>query len=254
MQVYGAGGKTTPKRGRNGTGSYWPMGTPLYIRKGNVFPGINPERQDFHQTSFGDVSRAAVATQTGSNRVTTRGTHPNKSQYNVSTQVLAPAMTVSTEIDQNNLHPVTPFGAANGKPPLVMPHERNTNSASGTKKKPNPYKTVMGAAASMPNNGNFDDKPNATSTHTVRPRPKSAVEAVHRNIGPSSRTFAQQTPEHKPGTSTSPTKQHRTPTSSFVSRGNLWSDPNNSFIDGHHTPAGSGVGRWGIVKKGVIVP
>lgn len=248
MQVYGAGGKTTPKAGRNGTGSYYPMGTPLVQRKGNVFPGINVVPPDFHQTKFGDPSRAGISSVVGQNRVLSQGIHPNKSAYNVSTQVLAPAMTVSSSNDRNNLQPTPPFGHNT----LVMPHERNTNSASGTKKKPNPYKTVSGAAASMPNNGNFDDKPNVNSTHTVRPRPASAVEAVKRNIGPSSRTFAQHTPEAKPGASTSPTKQHRTPPASFVSHGNNWSDPNNSFVGGHNTPAGSGVGRWSVVKKGVV--
>ncbi len=248
MQVYGAGGKTTPKRGRLGTGSYWPGGTPLYLRKGNVFPGIHPEQQEFHETTFGDVSRASIATAHGSNRVTTRGIHPNKSQYNVNTQVLAPAMTVSSSNDRNNLQPVPPTGHNT----LVMPHERNTNSASGTKKKPNPYKTVFGAGQSMPVNSNFDHQPNATATHTVRPRPKSAVEAVKRNIGPSARTFGVHVPEAKPGTSTSPTKQHRTPPPSFISSGNLWSDPNNSFVAGHNTPAGQGHGRWALVKKGVV--
>lgn len=249
MQVYGAGGKTTPKAGRNGTGSYHPEGTPLYLRKGNVFPGINPEQQDFHQTTFGDVSRAAVATQAGSgSRVGTRGTHPNKSQYDVNTLVLAPAMTVSSSNDRNNLQPTPPFGHNT----LVMPHERNTNSASGTKKKPNPYRTVMGASSSMPNNGNFDDKPNATAVHTVRNRPNSAVEAVKQNVGPSARTFGVQHPEPKPGSSISPIKQHRTPPPSFMSAGNIWSDPNNSFVAGHHTPAGQGHGRWAVVKKGVV--
>lgn len=248
MQVYGAGGKTTPKAGRNGTGSYYPQGTPLFLRNGNVFPGINPERPDFDQRTFGNPSRAAVATRSGENRTATVGTHPNKSQYNVITLSLAPAMTVSSSADQSNLQPTTPYGSNT----LSMPHERNTNSASGTRKKPNPYKTAFGAAASMPNNGNFVDQPNATSTHTVRPRPASAIEAVHRSVGASGRTFAQQTPEGKPGTVASPTKQPRTPVPSFVSRSNMWSDPNNSFVENQSTPAGTGTGRWSVVKKGVV--
>jgi hypothetical protein len=247
MQVYGAGGKTTPKAGRNGTGSYYPAGTPLIHRTGNVFPGFNPEKQDFHQTTFGDVSRASVATAFGQNRTGTRGIHPNKSEYNVNTQVLAPAMTVSSMNDLNNLQPTTPFGHNT----LAMPHERNTNSASGTKKKPNPYRTAFGAAASMPNDGSFVDKPQATYVHTVRNRPKSAIEAVKQHAV-DGRTFAQQTPESKPGSSPSPTKQLRTPPASFVSRNNVWSDPNNSFVGGNNTPAGRGTGRWSVVKKGVV--
>lgn len=40
MQVYGAGGKTVPKRGRLGTGSYYPAGTPIFGHRGNVFAGL----------------------------------------------------------------------------------------------------------------------------------------------------------------------------------------------------------------------
>jgi len=249
MQVYGAGGKTTPKKGRLGTGSYHPEGTPLYHHQGNVFPGINPRKQDFIQTTFGDQSRAGVATQHGQNRVQTRGTHPNKSEYNTSTLVLAPAMVVSSYNDQNNLQPTTPFG--NG-PSLSMPHERHTNSASGTHKKPNPYRTTFGASKSLPNNGNFDSKPNANYTHAVRQRPNSAVEAVKRTA--STRTFARENNPLPVHGGVNPKQQHRTPPPSFVSAGNQWSDPNHSFIKGQQNVAtgDTGTGRWGIVKKGVV--
>lgn len=247
MQVYGAGGKTVPKKGRNGTGSYYPEGTPLLHHRGNVFPGINPIPPDFAQTKFGDPSRAGIATVVGQNRVNSRGTHPNKSQYNTITNVLAPAMAVSSSNEPNNLQPITPFGNHLG---LSMPHERNTNSASGTKKKPNPYRTAFGASEAMPDDGPFVQDPNANYRHTVRQRPGNAIEAVKKTA--SVRTFARQNNPLPKGGGVNPRQQHRTPPPSFVSRGNLWYDPNNSFIAGSTTTAGSGTGRWGVVKKGVV--
>lgn len=247
MQVYGAGGKTTPKAGRNGTGSYYPGGTPLLHHVGNVFPGMNPAPQDFHETKFGDPSRAGVATVVGQNRVTSRGVHPNKSQYNTITNVLAPAMAVSSSNEQNNLQPVTPFGRG---PALAMPHERNTNSASGTKKKPVPYRTVFGASKSMPTDSAFQHEPNANYRHSVRQRPNSAVEALKKSAP--ERTFARSSNPLPVGGGVNRKQQHRTPPASFVSHGNNWNDPNNSFVGGHTTTAGAGLGRWHTVKKGVV--
>lgn len=245
-QVYGAGGKTTPKKGRLGTGSYHPNGTPLYLTKGNVFPGIQVERPNFPQITFGDTSRAGIATQSGQPRTQTEPMLPIKEFYNTATIPLAPAMTVSSSIDMNNLQPDTPF--SNNF--LSMPHERNTNSASGTKKKPVPFRTVFGAAKSMPNDTPFVHDPNANYNHQIRQRPNSAVEAQKKSA--SVRTFAHEDNPLPVKGGVNPKQQHRTPPASFVSSGNIWSDPNNSFIAGQTTIAGQGVSRWGIVKKGVI--
>lgn len=245
-QVYGAGGKTTPKAGRNGTGSYHPAGTPLFLTKGNVFPGINPVQPDFHQTTFGDMSRASVATVVGQNRVNSTGTHPNKAQYNTITLPLAPAETVSGIEDRNNLQPIPPFGHN----ALVMPHERNTNSASGTKKKPVPFRTAFGASKSMPTDSAFQHDPNANYGHQIRQRPNSAVEAVKKVA--TTRTFVHVDNPLPVNGGVNPKQQHRTPPASFVTKGNLWSDPNNSFIAGQTTVAGNGAGRWEVVKTGVV--
>lgn len=247
MQVYGAGGKTTPKAGRNGTGSYYPGGTPLLHHVGNVFPGMIPVPQDFHENHFGDPSRAGVATVVGQNRVNSRGIHPNKSQYNTATLIHVPAMAVPSSNEQNNLQPVSPFGRG---PSLAMPHERNTNSASGTKKKPMPYRTAFGAGESMPTDSAFQHDPNANYRHTVRPAPRSAVEAVKKTA--SVRTFARPSNPLPKSGGVNPKQQHRTPPASFVSRGNNWYDPNNSFVSNRSTPAGQGTGRWSVVKKGVV--
>lgn len=240
-QVYGAGGKTQPKKGRLGTGSYWPDGTPLYHHPGNVFPGMHPEQPEFHQNNFGDPSRAGIASVVGQNRVLTKGLHPNAQQYNVITLPLAPAMVVSSSNETKNLQPVPPSQAI-----LSMPHERNTNSASGTKKKPQTYRTAFGASKSMPVDSAFVRNPTGNYKHSVRNKPKPAVEAVKKEslVG---RTFAQAA--HRP---TSLVHQPRTAPPSFVSRGNHWNDPHNSFIAGHTTTAGRGLGRWDTVKKGVI--
>jgi len=241
-QVYGAGGKTLPKRGRLGTGSYHPQGTPIFTQKGNVFPGIIVERPEFHETTFGDPSRAGVATVVGQNRVRSLGTHPNKGFYNTATLPLAPAMAVSSEIEHNNLQPIPMSQVL-----LSMPHERNTNSASGTKKKPNPYRTAFGASMTMATDTAFEKNPGANYKHTVRQKPQPAIEAVkvHSRDG---RSFGVDNYAHSPSATVSPTKQNRTPPASFVSRGNIWYDPNNSFIAGQD----GGVGRWHMVKRGVV--
>lgn len=244
-QVYGAGGKTVPKAGRLGTGSYYPQGTPLYRHRGNVFPGIHVQKPSFPQLSFGQPSRAGIANVVGQNRAATSPLHPNQSHYNLSTQVLAPAMVSGSSNDYTNLQPLPPSNVT-----LAMPHERNTNSASGTKKKPVTFRTAFGASRTMPVDSAFQHNPNANYKHTVRNRPLPAHEAVKKTA--SERTFARPANPLPKGGGVNPSQQHRTPPASFVSRGNLWYDPNNSFIAGHTTTSGSGVGRWSIVKKGVV--
>ena len=243
-QVYGAGGKTQPKRGRNGTGSYWPeKGTPLYQHAGNVFPGINVNQAEFIQLRFGDPSRAGIASVVGQDRTASKAIHPNSQQYNVITLVKAPAMIVSSSNEQKNLQPVPPAIAI-----LTMPHERNTNSASGTKKKPLAYRSAFGAVKSMPVDSAFVRNPTGNYKHTLPLKPQPATEAVFQE-SLKGRTFAK-------AAFRAPTVPLKTPPrvapASFVSRGNHWFDPHNSFIAGATTVAGHGVGRWAIVKKGVI--
>lgn len=247
-QVYGAGGKTVPKKGRLGTGSYYPAGTPLYKRKGNVFPGIQVQQPQFHETTFGDPSRAGISTVVGQNRIKAPAIHPNQSFYNTATLPLAPAMVVASSNEASNLQPVPPRNSN-----LSMPQERNTNSASGTKKKPLVYRTAFGASKSMPTDTAFVNDPNAMYTHSIRQRPNNTKEAVKKSA--TSKTFATMSnPPAIRGGMDNSGQQHRTPPPSFVSRGNHWMDPHNSFIAGQPTttaPSG-GVGRWSIVKTGVI--
>jgi hypothetical protein len=241
-QVYGAGGKTHPKRGRNGTGSYYPQGTPLYQHAGNVFPGINVARPDFIQLTFGNPSRAGVASVVGQDRTQSQPIHPNMAHYNLSTLPLAPAMGVGSSNDYTNLQPVSMKTE-----PLSMPHERNTNSASGTKKKPNPYRTAFGASTTMASDTAFHRDPGANYRHSTRPSPKSAIEGTKRT-SPVGRTFGVDNYDHSPSSVNSPTKKRLTLTPSFVSHGNIWYDANNSYIAGQD----GGVGRWSMVKRGVV--
>lgn len=246
MQVYGAGGKTVPKKGRLGTGSYYPAGTPLYLHSGNTFPGINVAKPEFHQLTFGDPSRGGIATVVGQDRTKFPALHPNKAHYNTITLPLAPAMIVSSSNERNNLQPTAPRYAA-----LSMPNERNTNSASGTKKKPLVYRTAFGASKTMPTDTAFQHNPNAMYKHSVRQKPNNTIEAVKKVA--TDRTFARQpNPLPKSGGMDNSGQQHRTPPPSFVSHGQHWTDPHNSFIAGKTTIAGAGVGRWSIVKTGVI--
>lgn len=238
MQVYGAGGKTVPKRGRNGTGSYYPGGTPLFLHKGNTFAGIQVIQHDFAQLTFGEQSRAAIATGQ-QNRVQSKSMHPNLGHYNINTIPLCPAMVVGSSNDDTNLQPVNPARVV-----LVMPHERNSNSAEGrVSRKPQTYRTVFGASKTMPVDSAFQRDKSTYKQKTKAP-PKPAHEAV--KVSTTTRTFA------KAKGPVLPQINHRTPPPSFVSRGNQWFDPHNSFQAGATTLAGHGVGRWGIVKKGVI--
>jgi hypothetical protein len=244
-QVYGAGGKTTPKRGRLGTGSYWPQGTPVASHRGNVFPGVQVVRPDFPELAFGDTSRASIGTIAGRNQTRSAAFHPNQAHYNLSTLPLAPATVVSSAVDSNNLQPLPPSTA-----PLQMPHERNTNSASGTRKKPLTFRTVFGASKAMPTDSAFQAQPAAMYRHTAKPKPGYAVEAVKKQD--SNRTIAR--PYNPLPVSGGVRIPRRTPPASFVSHGNNWMDPNNSFIVGAHnsTSGALGAGRWHVVKKGVV--
>jgi hypothetical protein len=51
-----------------------------------------------------------------------------------------------------------------------------------------------------------------------------------------------------------PVSGERTATNSFFTRGNIWTDPNNSFMAGklNATGQGHGSGRWNTIKKGVV--
>lgn len=100
--------------------------------------------------------------------------------------------------------------------PLIQPHERGRFFMS----KPTPIdKTQFGATG---------EKSSDTSFH-----PQKKV------VNPPSQPRSAKAGE-------------RTAASSFPTNGNNWYDPNNSFVGGIVTPAGHGVGRWGITKKGVV--
>lgn len=245
-QVYGAGGKTMPKRGRLGTGSYWPAGTPIFSVRGNTFSGMEPltSTPDETTTSFGEVSRAAISTQQG--RLNSVAIHPNKGFYNTATIPKTPAMVPSTIVETNNLQPVSPKSAA-----LQMPQERNTNSAGGTHKKGKTYKTTFGASKTMPTDSAFLRNQTAMYKHSAKPKPGNAHEAV--KTFATSRTVAR-VEKPLPLSGGLVSGQQRTPPPSFVSRNQLWQDPNNSFLAG--TPSAgtlqTGTGRWSMVKMGVV--
>lgn len=243
-QVYGAGGKTLPKRGKLGTGSYWPDGTPKYLHKGNVFPGIKVQRPSFPEIRFGETSRASISTIAGRNAVATLAIHPNKATYNTGTNNLAPATIQSSTVEQNNLQPVKPSDAK-----LQMPHERNMNSAPGVHKKGLPYRTAFGAGVAMPSDTAFERDPGSNYKRMAKPKATQAVEAVKKSA--SVRTFARPN-KPLPVSGGLPRGQTRTPPASFVSHGQHWQDPHNSFVKGATTIAGRGVGRWDTIKTGVI--
>jgi hypothetical protein len=257
--IYGAGGKTVPKRGRNGTGSYWPKGTPIFNSAGNVFPQDENVSIPFTPGTlgsvsvgsrpilkWGDPSRAGIGTVAGRNLTKTNGMSPISSPGNMSstsTQPLQQPRVVSSPRDGSQ--PIAPAAK-----PLQMPSERNHNSAESFHKKPSTYRMSSGAGRTMPVDTAFNHNPQATNQQVVQPQPGFAVEAVKKSAD--SVTFAkmpQSTPRR--GGIKGP---HRTPPASFVSHGQLWSDPNQSFIAGRTqtTTGEQGHSRWGVVKQGVV--
>lgn len=245
--VYGAGGKTTPKAGRNGTGSYHPEGTPLFLHRGNVFPGIVVGVPEANQLNFGNPSRAGIASVVGQDRSKTKAIMPIATQYNLATLPLAPAMVVSSTNDNNNQQPISPKAVT-----LSMPNERNTNTASGGTKTPNTYRTVFGASSTMASDTAFNRKPNANYVRKTKAKPGNTVEAVKKQA--STRTFARMDKPLPVAGGLGKNALNRTPPPSFMSRNNLWQDPNNSFMAGRTSPGGNdtGTGRWSTVKRGVV--
>lgn len=214
------GGKTFPKKGRLGSGAYWPKGVPI---AGNVFAPNSAVRVTPAPVAprlFGSPSNAGNNTQFGQNRVTTgqTATHPNAGFQNVSQQNRVAPM----QLDGYNGRFQSPF-LSNRDPALVQntviqPHERNRLPY---KKVFGPHHTVSGASRVMPSD---------TAFHPVPP-----VQAPRNTIKVQTQVLRV------------PRSQQR----SFISRNNLWVDPNNSFIGGRTNIHGeTGAGRWQTVKRG----
>jgi hypothetical protein len=195
---------------------------------------------------FGQPSRAGIATQAGQDRVQTKALHPNKATYNLMTQNKLPGMVQSSIIDDNNLQPV-PIPDAK----LLMPHERNTNTASGEHKKPKTYRTVFGASSTMAVDSAFERKPTAQYKRLARPNPHGRIENPTR-VNVDTRTFARVVKPLSAAGGLGKLANPRTPPPSFNSYGNHWSDPHNSFVAGRTTIAGHGTGRWNTVKRSVV--
>lgn len=203
--------KVSPKKGRLGSGAYWPKGGPTAINPFGPNTTTHATPPPTAPRIFGTPGNAGNGTQFGQNRVTTGqgAVHPNAGFKQISQQNHVPAM----QQDGFTKELVSPR-AVN---PVIQPHERNSL----------PYRKVYGPHHTV--SGVSRDMPSDTAFHPVPPvqRPKP-------NVHP--QTFVLRLP--------------RKQVASFVSKNNLWVDPNNSFLRGQTTPAGRGVGRWQTVKRG----
>jgi hypothetical protein len=130
------GGKTFPKRGRLGSGAFFPDGVPI---RGNVF-GPNADQvvtpTPPADRVFGTPSNAGNGTQFGQSRVDTGVglDHPNAGFLSLAKQNRVPAMTQASAATTQE----SPFGHV----PVVQPSERNRLH----QKKVTPvYKTQSGA-------------------------------------------------------------------------------------------------------------
>jgi hypothetical protein len=211
MSSGGGKSRVSPKRGRNGSGAYWPRGSPI---RGNVFEpnsAVNPSATPVAPRLFGTPGNAGNNTQFGQNRVTTGegAAHPNTGFKTISQQNHVRAMTINGYTGE--------FETPRSANPVIQPHERNSlpyRKVFGT------HRTASGASRLMPSDTPF---------HPLPPlqRPKPPIKP---------QTYVLRVP--------------RKEQVSFVSRNNLWVDPNNSFLHGQATLAGRGVGRWQTVKRG----
>lgn len=208
-----AGGKTLPKKGRLGSGAYYPAGVPI---QGNVF-GPNSEQQfkpgPPAERPFGSPSNAGNGTQFGQNRATTGVglAHPNSGFNKISQQPVVPPFTYDGRGMQ-----LSPF-----EPNLVVqPHERNHLP---TRKIFGHFRTASGASRTLPSDTAFNRVPPAQRPMAPRPAQNFTLNLVRaKKVGPS-----------------------------FMSRNNMWQDPHQSFNAGKANINGEvGRGRWATVKRG----
>jgi hypothetical protein len=207
------GGKTFPKRGRLGSGAYYPRGVPI---AGNIFgPNSDIPKVPTAPASrpFGSPSNAGIGTRFDQNRVTLgQGQpHPNAGFNTISHQNRVPSFTID---GQGNVE--VPTGPARS----AQPHERNVLPH---RKVLGIYRTAFGASRSMPSDTAFHPLP-------AKERPK---------------------PPANPPIQILKVQRSGAKVSSFISRNNLWSDPNNSFLSGLPNINGDkGRGRWSTIKRG----
>jgi hypothetical protein len=218
------GAKVNPKKGRLGTGAFWPAGVPI---RGNVFaPNTDQNATNPPATSrpFGSLSNAGNGTQFGQSRVTTGAglPHPNAGFRGISQQPHVPPFTM----DGGTGFLQTPW--LNKQPPgtvqnlLIQPHERNR--LHSRKVFEGHFRTASGASRTLPSDTAFNRIP-----------PKQA-------------------PVPGPGAGANPVKlaKQNKVGPSFASKSNLWQDPNHSFYAGQKNAitGETGVGRWETVKRG----
>jgi hypothetical protein len=205
--------KVSVKRGRLGSGSYWPKGVPI---AGNVF-GPNTDQilpnNPPPAVPFGTPGNNANFTRADQGRLGgTTFPHPNAGFNRTTLQNKVPAITRDGDGIYRN-----PFGHN----PVIQPHEKNSlphRKIFGV------YRTVSGVSNTLPVD---------TAFHRVPPkeRPKPIVH---------------------PQVSIPAVMSSRERPSSFVSRNHLWSDPNQSYLAGRVSPVNGeiGRGRWSTTKKG----
>jgi hypothetical protein len=215
------GGRTYPKPGRLGTGAYHRGGSPIAV---NPF-GPNVDQpvsvQPPAPAVFGQPSNAGNGTQFGQNRVTTGAglPHPNTGFNKISQQASIPPVTASGADASSPQSPFisrAPRGTVQNT--TVQPHERNFLT---TRKILGNFRTVSGASRIMPADTAFKRVPPLT-----RPVHKAPIQQNVLRIPPKTRP-------------------------SFVSRNHLWTDPNQSFLQGKTNINGEvGAGRWQTIKRG----
>lgn len=226
---YGAGGKTLPKAGRLGSGSFFPGKGHHASIDGNVF-GANwdqPARANAASTGarFGDPNQALLSTTAvgrAANSPPNLAQYPRDSHFQTATYNKLSALASGSSGSGNDTSPV---GIRQNKD--IQPWEKTTFSIGRANIKRPPFRASGGV------NNSFKQ-----DTAFQRKQPKAVAK----------------TP---PPANFDTTKVHgaqRPAVGSFQvgHSGQMWGDPNQSFIAGVKNSTNGRVGftRWSTVKRG----
>lgn len=238
--VYGAGGRTLPKAGILGGGAFYPAGHHPSLQ-GNVFganwdkPEIRSEVNHQYNKDFGAPTpslimyNAGVARNNPTAMVFPLDTHFQRATYrklSMLTHARADASGAYTGVEptpgaqQVQLHELTTF--VHGR----VSHQRP------------PYRVSGGVNNSLPSDTAFQRRSAPKGAVRQKPQPQTAGD-----------TSLYHGTKERLGTGIS---SFRVSSHMSGSGGQLWGDPNQSFIAGRKNAINGriGLGRWQVVKRG----
>lgn len=236
--VLNASSRNLPKAGKNGTSSLFSHNldhaeTNQPVKRGNAF-GNNDYRKrssvQVPEKQFGQRSNVAIATggATAPRYTSTDGPHPNAHFFDVARQPKRAPTQPGSPTRVNVSQPAGVFKQQANPATTVMPFQRNgigANQGKNLSKRAVIRASAGGANKTLPSDTAFKRMP------------------VKRAPSVTQVTGVPQAPD---------TSSHFRGKVSFVTRNNVWYDPNNSFTAGTASASSgrTGTGRWNIIKRG----